>query len=205
MMTSRWVGALAAAALSICVAACDLIRAPEQAADATVGAETGVRTRPDTRVDDIAIGEPGAARRQWRAANQTARDVTGNLTASLPDGRAGQLVLAFATGVTLRLDTLGMRLGSDAVGAGGPTFAGLLNADPNVGVFVYKVANEKVDNIAPKGGLCGGAKTTYVAIAEFIGPDGDWVFRGVSFKGAAAPDPAGADPQLCNAFAYTLD
>jgi hypothetical protein len=50
--------------------------------------------------------------------------------------------------------------------------------------------------------LCGDAVTRHLAVSEFVDGTGRWVFKIAAFRGEAAP-PSGADPQLCNTFAFT--
>ncbi len=87
--------ALAAFALS--VSACDRDRG-----DSTVpGERPETVVEAETRVDTVPQEEPAIARSQWRAANEDARSVTGNLRVSLQGRRGGPLVFAYATGVTV--------------------------------------------------------------------------------------------------------
>lgn len=165
----------------------------------------GPRTQADTRVDQVATGEPGRDRRQWRTGSDTARVVTGNLTASQPEGPGGPLVLAFANGVTAYLTVIGLRTGRDQTGGMGGDFARTLGSEPDAGVYIYRVTRERVDRTAPRGGLCGGTKATHVAISEYVAAEGDWRFKLASFRGAGAPGPdAVADPELCATYAFTL-
>lgn len=160
----------------------------------------------DAMVDEVASAEPGVDRRQWVAESDSARTVTGNLTATLPEGRGGPLVLAYANGVTLRLMNTGWRNAAEPVRSGGPSFAEILESEPRAGVFVYKVANERVDAIAPRGGLCGVRAATYAAITEFVQPSGEWVLRVAAFRGESAPAAdAQDDPDLCAVYRYRLD
>jgi hypothetical protein len=165
----------------------------------------GPRTRPDTRVEEVASAEPGKARAQWRAATPRARDVTGNLTASLPDGRGGPLMLAFANGITVRLEQMALVTGGDRIMKGGQTFQSVMDVDPSAGVYVYRAANEKVDATAPMGGLCGAQRLTFVAVSEFVSASGEWAFKVAPFRGASPPAPdATIDPQPCAALAFRL-
>lgn len=198
------IGLLCAGVLALGLAAC---QAPEVAGESGPAARGygDPRTEADTRSAAIASGEPGKDRQQWRAANDAARQVTGNLTASLPDGSGGPLMLAFANGVTLRLSVLGLRTGADETGGLGGTFAKSLGAAGDASVYVYKVVNEVVDSTAPKGGLCIGGAATHVAAAEYVDENGDWRLNLAAFRGVAAPGPeAQADPELCAAYAFGL-
>jgi hypothetical protein len=163
-------------------------------------------TAPETSVDTVATGEPGLARNRWSAKSDLARTVTGNLTASLESGRGGPLVLAFANGLTLRMERIAEHVGADRTGSGGATFAATLGADPNAGVFVYRVADERVYPTAVQGGVCQRDAAKYVAVSEFVNRNGDWVFVLAAYRGAQPPGPqATRDPQLCGAYGYALN
>jgi hypothetical protein len=192
-------GAIALTAF-VAVAACS----PQDEADAS-------RLRPSTlteaewRVDAIPQEQPGLARRVWKTANNTTRDVLGNLSASLEEGRGGPLTLAFATGVTLHLEQLSMHDADARIGPEGEdSFQTLLGLPDQVEARVYRVLNENIARSARAGGPCGEIRSTYVALAEFVDEDGDWVLRMAAFKGAVAP--AGGeeegDPGLCGPYAY---
>lgn len=164
------------------------------------------RSAPVTSPEGVAVvatAEPGATRNRWNAQTELARTITGTLTASLENGRGGPLVLAFANGITLKLERVADQVGADRTGSGGITFSSTLGADPNAGVFIYRVAEETIAAIAPRGGLCTGAKTSYVAVSEFVNRQGDWVFTLAAYRGTAQPGPqAASDPLFCAAYGY---
>lgn len=193
-------GALVALALAL--AAC------EPAGDAPAPAEErrADRLSPVTAPEGVAVvasAEPGAARNRWSAQTEVSRTVTGNLTTSLEAGRGGPLVLAFANGVTVRLERVADQLGADRTGVAGVTFSSVLGVDPNAAVYIYRVAEETVARSAPRGGLCQGSRTMHVALSEFVNRAGDWVFTLAAYRGQAQPGPqAGDDPQFCAAYGY---
>jgi hypothetical protein len=160
----------------------------------------------DFDVEAVATGEPGEDRRQWWAENQSTRDITGNLTVSLDGGRGGPLVLAFANGLTLKVERVAEKRGADRTGQDNQTFAAALGGDPNAGVYVYQIKQEEIDDSAPNGGLCRQSRTTHVAISEFVNRSGEWAFRVAAFRGAGAPGDSSADAPsvFCSAFAYRL-
>ncbi|KAF0182861.1 MAG: hypothetical protein FD160_1103, partial [Caulobacteraceae bacterium] len=163
-------------------------------------------TAPETAVDAVATGEPGLARNRWAAQSDLARTVTGNLTASLEAGRGGPLVMAFANGQTLRMERIAEHVGADRTGSGGATFAATLGADPNAGVFVYRVSDERIYPTAVQGGVCQREAAKYVALSEFVNRNGDWVFVFAAYRGEQAPGPqAERDPQLCGAYGYAVN
>jgi hypothetical protein len=72
-------------------------------------------------------------------------------------------------------------------------------------VFVYRVAEETLARSAVSGGLCQDARTTFVALSEFVNRQGDWVFTLAAYRGSAPPGaPGGADPQFCAAYGYGM-
>lgn len=158
-------------------------------------------TEPEaTRVDAVPQEEPGLARNRWRAVNESARTVTGNLTASLEEGRGGPLALAFANGVTLRGELLTVHDASARVGGQIANFRTLLALPSQVDARVYRVIDETVTLSAGQG-LCGEARTTSVAAAEFVGESGRWVLHIAAFRGAVAPGEGG-DPGFCGVFGF---
>ncbi len=156
----------------------------------------------ETRVDTVPQEEPAIARSQWRAVNDDARAVTGNLRVSLQGRRGGPLVFAFATGVTVVGQPYNVVPADSRSGVGGQSFAALLGGDPRVDAFLYRVESENVTSSAPRGGLCGEAVTRYLAVSEFVDGSGRWVFKIAAFSGDAQP-PSSSDPQLCNAYSYS--
>jgi hypothetical protein len=172
-----------------------------QAAD-TRAARASAIVDPEMRVDEVSQEEPGVARRVWRAGNETARNVAGNLSVSLEQGRGGPIALAFATGITVRAEQLAAhRANTRTGGADNQTFAQLLGLPDQVDVRVYRVVDERVSQSASRGGLCGELRTTAVAIAEFV-EDTHWVQRIAASRGTVAPGDAEGDPQMCGVFAY---
>lgn len=154
-------------------------------------------------VGAVASAEPGRTPRQWRPADPGARRATGTLTTSLESLRSGPLVLAFANGITLRLERMGQMPAAERMGVGAQSFAKALGLHEEAPVRIYRVLREEVDPVAPDGGLCRKQPTAYVAAAEYIGPEGEWAFRTGSFAGEVEPG-AGGDPQFCGAFSYSL-
>ncbi len=186
------------AALSLSVSGCDRDRG-----DNTVPGERPVTVvEPETRVDTVPQEEPAIARSQWRAANEDARTVTGNLRVSLQGRRGGPLAFAFATGITVVAQPYNVVPADSRSGVGGQSFAAVLGGDPRVDVFLYRVENENITASAARGGLCGEGSTRHMAVSEFVDSSGRWVFKVAAFRGDAGPS-SGADPELCNAYAFT--
>lgn len=156
--------------------------------------------------EPVPVGEPGAERLQWRAAVDATRRITGNLTASLPEGRAGALVLAFGNGLTYRLQQLGIHEGYDRVAKGGARFSELLGSVSGASVHLYQVSEERVTSVAPEGGLCGRERATaYVAVSEYLTEAGDWSFNIAAFTAGDPPGPAAASAEhFCGAYVYVM-
>jgi len=199
-------GACALVAVALAMAGCERAGGGDGPTSAQRASRSVPVTTPETTVDTVATAEPGTDRNRWSAASDLARTVTGNLTASLEAGRGGPLVLAFANGQTVRLERIAEHMGADRTGSGGATFAATLGADPNAGVFVYRVAEERIYSTATQGGLCQRDPTKYVALSEFVNRNGDWVFVFAAYRGDQAPGPqAQRDPQLCGAYGFDVN
>ncbi|MCA8886468.1 MAG: hypothetical protein R3C31_10695 [Hyphomonadaceae bacterium] len=166
------------------------------------GERPQTQVEAETRVDTVPQEEPAIARSQWRAANEDARAVTGNLRVSLQGRRGGPLVFAFATGVTVVGQPYSVVPADSRSGVGGQSFAAVLGGDPRVDAYLYRVGSEHVTTSAPRGGLCGEAVTRYLAVSEFVDGAGRWVFKIAAFSGDTQPG-SGSDVQLCDAYSYT--
>ena len=188
----------AMAVLALGVSACN-----RNGGDAELpGERSQTQVEAEMRVDTVPQEEPAIARSQWRAANEDARGVTGNLRVSLQGRRGGPLVFAFATGVTVIGQPSSVVPADSRSGVGGQSFAAVLGGDPRVDAYLYRVGSENVTPSAPRGGLCGEAVTRYLAVSEFVDGAGRWVFKIAAFSGDAQPG-SGSDAQLCNAYSYT--
>lgn len=200
---SKWFSArsnlVAAAFLAMTgLSACD--RQNDSASAPDVRASTVVA--PEMRVDSVPQEEPGVARTQWRAANDSARTQTGNLRVSIETVRGGPVVFAFATGVTVRAQIIGVVPADSRAGADGRSFAAALGGDPRVDAFLYRVLEERVTLSAANGGLCGGRRARHLAISEFVDDGGHWVLKIAAFHSEQPPGVSGADPLLCGAYPY---
>lgn len=189
---------LAAGALS----ACDRIPFLQSAAQ---GAAEVVRPAVGTEGEALQRqSAPGEIRTLWAVADDATAAVVGRLRINRGEmipGMGQPISLAFANGVTTRLEPVTVYAPSDPSGAGGASFAGLLGANPRADVFVYRVVDELVGASA-RGGLCGGLPTTHVALVEFSEADGARAFRIVSFHGDAAPGSLTADPGFCRVLRF---
>lgn len=170
--------------------------------DNTPSIRSSTVVAPETRVDTVPQEEPAVARSQWRAANDSARGVTGNLRVSLESVRGGPVIFAFANGVTVKAQPIAVVPADNRSGAGGQSYAAVIGGDPRVDAHLYRVQTENVAASAARGGLCGADRARYLAVSEFVDGSGRWVFRIASFKGERAPGVSGADPELCGSYAY---
>lgn len=193
----KWIAA-AVVTLALCAAGCGRNNETEQAP--TVRASTIVS--PETRVDTVPQEEPAVARSQWRAANDQARGVAGNLRVSLESVRGGPVIFAFANGVTVRAQPYSVVAADSRSGVGGQSFAAVMGGDPRVDAWLYRVIDENVTQSAARGGLCGGDRTQHMAVSEFVDGSGRWVFKIAALKGESEP-PSGRDIQVCGAYSYT--
>ena len=195
----------AATLLFLSVSGCDLSALPGMGGRDSASGEDSVLVAPDTNVPEVASAEPGRVSRTWRPTDQNARRRTGNLTTSLENVRSGPLVLAFANGITVRLERVAQAAGRERTFRGGPAFAETLGAESGAQVVIYRVLSENVDKVAPEGGLCRTRQTSYVAVSEYVNAAGDWVFRLGGFLEREEPgSQLDSDPGFCGAFAYVL-
>lgn len=156
---------------------------------------------PETRnVDVVPQEEPAVARQQWRASSETARSVSGNLRVSLEGPRGGPVIFAFANGITIQAQPYTVVPANSRSGVGGQSYAAVIGGDPRVNAWLFRVQTENVTISAAQGGLCGGQRTRYLAVSEFVDSSGRWVFKLAAFSGDGEP---GDRPTLCNAYAFT--
>ncbi|MGE0743292.1 MAG: hypothetical protein AB7O98_18300 [Hyphomonadaceae bacterium] len=188
----------AALAAGLMLGACDRVREDSD----TPMPRPSTIVEAETRVDTVAQEEPGVARSQWRATSDQARAVAGNLRVSIEDRRGGPVVFAFANGVTIRAQPYDVVSAGSRSGVGSQSFAAVLGGDPRVDAHLYRVITEQVTQSAVRGGLCGAeTRSRHLAVSEFVDGSGRWVFKIAAFRGDAGPS-SGADPELCDAYAY---
>lgn len=187
-----------AAALALGVAACERNDKGDDAPN--IRASTVIE--PETEgIEPVPQAEPGVVRAQWRAINEGARAVTGNLRVSIEALRGGPLIFAFANGITMRAQAYAQVPADSRSGVGGQSFAAVMGGDPRVDAYLYRVLEEDVTSSATRGSLCGEASTRYMAVSEFVDANGRWAFRIAAFRGEAAPPSANA--QHCASYAFT--
>lgn len=196
----RFKGALCALGLLAAVGACG--GKDEQVGPPSSRPSTVVEPEP-FGVDQVPQEEPGVVRSQWRASNDAARTVAGNLRVSLEGPRGGPVVFAFANGVTIRAQPINAVIADAQSGSDGQMFAALIGGDQRVSAHIYRVLYDNVTRAATRGGLCGSEDTTHLAVSEYVDDEvGNWVFKVGAFKGENAPGSPGIDPEFCDAYAY---
>jgi hypothetical protein len=158
---------LLAAILCAAAAAC------EQAAEGQAAAS----------VPDLATGE-------YRAASDTARSVTGNLSLE----RGG---LIFDKGVVLYTRTLTPRQALERVARDGDSYAAILVSPGDLVIDLRRVTEQTLTGGAQS--LCGEDEPAYVAIAQ---EDRATTVTVLVFAGEEPPGPNATASRLCGAFAY---
>lgn len=139
--------ALCAVALSL-LAACDT-------------AISGARDHsPDAAGDSLATAPPFEI---WRPANGQAEAITGSLTSGASDGRS---TFAFAKGVTIWAEPAQLPFDDAEVRALVQEVQQDLGVAADVFPTFFEVREERVALSAPQGGLCGGMRARWIAMAR---------------------------------------
>jgi hypothetical protein len=158
---------LIAAALCAALAACD----------------QGAQGEAEASVPDTIVGE-------FRAASETAREVTGNLSIE----RAG---LIFDRGVVLYTRSLQPRSAAERIARDGDSYAAVLVSSGDLPIELRRITEQTLTGGAP--GLCGNDRPTYVAIAN---EERSNYLIVLVFSGAEPPGPDAIESQLCARFKY---
>lgn len=82
------------------------------------------------------------------------------------------------------------------------TWADLLGVESNATVELRGVTSESVGAKAPNGGLCGGDKTTFIALTPTAGTSNAPALKMAAFKSKTAPNADGNAADLCGTFNY---
>ena len=99
----------------------------------------------------------------WRPANGQAEAITGNLTSGASDGRS---TFAFAKGVTIWAEPAQLPLNDAEVRALVRDVQQDLGVAADVFPTFFEVREERVAMSAPQGGLCGGMRARWIAMAR---------------------------------------
>lgn len=129
----------------------------------------------------------------YQAVSRTAMGITGNLTLAT-DHLSFELDQIYETALVAH------RPASEDYAKGAGSFAEILLIPETATVEVRRISTEKVGLKAPNGGLCGPAKTTFVALASAPDFSGEAALRLAAFKSATPPGPDGDPADLCGTF-----
>lgn len=134
--------------------------------------------------------EPAVLTGEYRAASDTARQITGDVSIE----RAG---LIFARGVVLYTRVLEPRRGVDVISTSGDSYAAAALGPADLRVELRRVTQQTV----PEGreGLCGELAPAYVALAF---EERATTVALLVFAGDEPPSPRATQSHLCATFAY---
>lgn len=127
---------------------------------------------------------------QYRAASETAREVTGNLSLE----RGG---LIFDRGVVLYTRALMPRQAFERVSRDGDSYAAILVSPGDLVIDLRRVTEQTVADGARS--LCGDDEPSYVAIAAEESATSVTV---LVFAGDEPPGPTATESRYCGAYAY---
>ncbi len=178
---------------------CDEAPRIREGADTAIVGQVGVRPDPE-----FAWAAPMGG---WRAANEQALSITGNLRIGPPDAATHEVSLAFTHGVTLLIKPAPLPLDEPAIRARLAQARRLMDAPASVFPIHFAVVRESVATSAPYAGLCGGLRTRTLALAEFANERGERVLRIVSFHGPppTADRKAAESTELAPCFAFDFE
>jgi hypothetical protein len=127
---------------------------------------------------------------EFRAASETAREITGNLSIE----RAG---LIFDRGIVLYTRTLNPRSANEQIARDGDSYAAVLVSSGAVPIELRHVTEESLSGGAE--GLCGDDRPSYVAIAL---EERTAYLMLLVFAGDEPPGPNATRSRLCARFKY---
>lgn len=137
---------------------------------------------------EAAAAVPAAILGQFKAASETAREVTGDVGVE----RAG---LIFSSGAALYTRTLEPRRGVDLTTRDGHSYAALA-----VGASDLHVELRRVIDVTEAEGLCGEDRPSYVAL---VYAERRSSFTLLVFAGDDPPSPQATQSRLCASYAYS--
>jgi hypothetical protein len=139
---------------------------------------------------EAAASVPEVVTGEYRAASDTARDLTGNLSLE----RGG---LIFDKGVVLYTRALMPRQAFERVARDGDSYAAILVSSGELAIDLRRVTEQTLTGSAIS--LCGEEAPGYVAIAQEERATSITV---LVFAGEEPPGPNATQSRLCGAFAY---
>lgn len=143
------------------------------------------------RAGHLASSPPDVLMGQYKAASDSARQVTGDVSIE----RGG---LVFAKGVVLYTRTLDPRRGGDLIARDGDSYAAAALGPSDLTVELRRVVEQTVEHGAR--GLCGEERLQYVALA--YDPDRAAEVTLLAFAGEEPPGPSATQSRVCAAFAF---
>jgi hypothetical protein len=142
------------------------------------------------RNGDAEASVPASIVGDFRAASETARNLTGNVSIE----RGG---LIFDRGVVLYTRVLNPRSASERIARDGDNYAAVLVSSADAPIELRRVTEQTITGDAE--GLCGADRPTYVAIAN---EDRSSYLTLLVFAGGEPPGPEATDSRLCARFKY---
>lgn len=143
------------------------------------------------RADHLAPPTPDVLMGQYKAASDSARQHTGDVSIE----RGG---LVFAKGVVLYTRVLDPRRGSDLIARDGDSYAAAALGPSDLTIELRRVTEQSVQEGAR--GLCGDERPQYVALAYESVRAAEVTL--LAFAGEEPPGPSATQSRVCAAFAY---
>jgi hypothetical protein len=143
-----------------------------------------------SRQGEAEASVPASIVGEFRAASETARDLTGDVSIE----RAG---LIFDRGVVLYTRTLNPRSASERIARDGDNYAAVLVSSADAPIELRRITEQTRTGGAE--GLCGADRPTYVAIAN---EERSAYLTLLVFAGADPPGPQAVESRLCGRFKY---
>ncbi|HYE42362.1 MAG TPA: hypothetical protein VEA15_03125 [Caulobacteraceae bacterium] len=163
-------------------------------ATAAAACSPSTPTEVETTEVPLEAAEPQPAP-ELAPMSSTAESITGPAT-------FGQSAYTFGFGQRYAVAEPRTAGAGEPYGAGGDTWAALLQLPEDAEVTVVRVVDEQVPRGAPNGGLCGkDARTAWIAVAA-VGEGPEARTAMAAFQGAIAPGSSMLDASLCGTFNY---
>jgi hypothetical protein len=143
------------------------------------------------RAGDLSSPTPDVLMGQYKAASDSARQLTGDVSIE----RGG---LVFAKGVVLYTRVLDPRRGGDLIARDGDTYAAAALGPSDLAIELRRVTEQTVQDGAR--GLCGEERPQYVALAYGRARAAEVTL--LAFAGEEPPGPSATRSRVCAAFAY---
>ncbi|MDX2235207.1 MAG: hypothetical protein NW200_11985 [Hyphomonadaceae bacterium] len=142
---------------------------------------------------------------RWRAANDQARTIAGNLHVAPPEAGSDIVSLAFGQGITVRARPATLPAEDADVRTRLDQARKLLGAGPADFPTHFTVIQETVAMSAPQGGLCGGLRTRMLAVVGMVDPEGRRLLRLAAFHGPPPGQPMAGELPACFTYDFVQD